>query len=53
MRDTDGNFLGTCTRPDDPQEMDCSQVIAATFMTHAFSCKLRATKKKNGILTVK
>ncbi|KAI1253858.1 hypothetical protein MGN70_004253 [Eutypa lata] len=38
MRDSDDNLLGTCTRPEDPQEMDCSEVIAATFLTHAFSC---------------
>ena len=37
-RDSDDNEVGTCSRPSDPQEMDCSQVIAATFLTHAFDC---------------
>lgn len=39
MRDINNTFLGTCNRPTHPQEMDCWQLISATFLTHVFSCK--------------
>ncbi|OTA67982.1 hypothetical protein K449DRAFT_430086 [Hypoxylon sp. EC38] len=38
MRDINNSFLGTCNRPRYPQEMDCWQLISATFLTHVFTC---------------
>ncbi|KAI1214549.1 uncharacterized protein F4807DRAFT_449209 [Annulohypoxylon truncatum] len=38
MRDINNTFLGTCNRPRRPQEMDCWQLISATFLTHVFTC---------------
>ncbi|KAI1481847.1 hypothetical protein F4774DRAFT_423803 [Daldinia eschscholtzii] len=38
MRDINNTFLGTCNRPKHPQEMDCWQLISATFLTHVFTC---------------
>ncbi|KAI0883296.1 uncharacterized protein GGS22DRAFT_190611 [Annulohypoxylon maeteangense] len=38
MRDINNTFLGTCNRPRHPQEMDCWQLISATFLTHVFTC---------------
>ncbi|KAI1370413.1 hypothetical protein F4677DRAFT_438447 [Hypoxylon crocopeplum] len=39
MRDINNTFLGTCDRPSNPQEMDCWQLVSATFLTHVFTCK--------------
>ncbi|OTB01749.1 hypothetical protein M426DRAFT_25357 [Hypoxylon sp. CI-4A] len=38
MRDINNTFLGTCSRPYHPQEMDCWQLISATSITHVFTC---------------
>ncbi|KAI1135640.1 hypothetical protein F5Y05DRAFT_394023 [Hypoxylon sp. FL0543] len=38
MRDIHNGFLGTCSRPAHPQELDCWQLISATFLTHVFTC---------------
>ncbi|KAI1772960.1 hypothetical protein F4818DRAFT_443845 [Hypoxylon cercidicola] len=38
MLDVNNTFLGTCDRPAVPQEMDCWELISATFLTHVFTC---------------
>ncbi|KAI1391591.1 uncharacterized protein F4822DRAFT_190700 [Hypoxylon trugodes] len=38
MLDINNTFLGTCNRPSKPQEMDCWELISATFLTHVFTC---------------
>ncbi|KAI1097471.1 hypothetical protein F4804DRAFT_351581 [Jackrogersella minutella] len=38
MLDINNTFLGTCNRPSHPQEMDCWQLISASFLTHVFTC---------------
>ncbi|KAI0835144.1 hypothetical protein F5Y06DRAFT_299817 [Hypoxylon sp. FL0890] len=46
MRDIRNNFLGTCSRPRHPQEMDCWQLISASFLTHVFTCTSDLTPNK-------
>ncbi|KAI0099563.1 hypothetical protein F4776DRAFT_650007 [Hypoxylon sp. NC0597] len=46
MRDINNEFLGTCSRPSHPQEMDCWQLISATFLTHVFTCTSDLTPNK-------
>ncbi|KAI0376612.1 hypothetical protein F5Y04DRAFT_285688 [Hypomontagnella monticulosa] len=38
MRDIKNVFLGTCSRPVHPQEIDCWQLISASSFTHVFTC---------------
>ncbi|OTA91485.1 hypothetical protein M434DRAFT_32649 [Hypoxylon sp. CO27-5] len=46
MRDINNSYLGTCNRPLYPQEMDCRQLISATFLTHVFTCTSDLTPNK-------
>ncbi|KAI1414483.1 hypothetical protein F5Y13DRAFT_188144 [Hypoxylon sp. FL1857] len=46
MRDIKNEFLGTCSRPLHPQEMDCWELISATFLTHVFTCTSDLTPNK-------
>ncbi|XXH00798.1 hypothetical protein Hte_007149 [Hypoxylon texense] len=39
MLDINNTFLGTCDRPIHPQEMDCWELVSASFLTHVFTCK--------------
>lgn len=39
MLDVNNTYLGSCNRPAVPQEMDCWELISATFLTHVFTCK--------------